>query len=105
MFLALVVHFRENLRQQVKGRRARKLKSVIEDPVVTCMKVQVLRFTMKLSFLGSELLYRVIHFGENLGKQVKGRPARKLKSLIEVPYVTRLKIQVLRFNMILISSP
>ena len=29
---------------------------------------------------------------------------RKLKSLIEVPYVTRLKVQVLRFNMNLISS-
>ena len=51
------------------------------------------------------LLDRVVHFGENLGEQVKGRPTSKVKSLTEVPYVTRLKVQVLRFNMNLISSP
>ena len=30
-------------------------------------------------------LDRVIHFGETLGDQVKGRSLKKLKSLIEVP--------------------
>ena len=49
-------------------------------------------------------LDRVFHFGENLGEEVKGRPTRKVKSLTEVSYVTRLKVQVLRFNMNLIPS-
>ena len=43
-------------------------------------------------------LDRVVHFGEYVGEQVKGRPTRKLKSLIEVPYLTRLKGQDLGFN-------
>ena len=30
---------------------------------------------------------------------------KKLKSLIEVPYVVEVKLHVLSFNMILISSP
>ena len=49
-------------------------------------------------------LDRDVHFGENLGEQVKCRPTRKLKPLIEAPYVTRLKLQVIRFYMNLISS-
>ena len=48
---------------------------------------------------------RVVHFGENLGQQVKGRPTKKQKSLIELPYVMDLKVHVLRFNMNLLSSP
>ena len=50
-------------------------------------------------------LDRVIHFGETLGDQVKGRSPRKLESLIEVPNVVHVKAHVLSFNMILISSP
>ena len=50
-------------------------------------------------------LGRVIHFGEALGDQVKGRSLKKLESLIEVPNVVDVKIDVLNFNMILISSP
>ena len=34
-----------------------------------------------------------------------GRSAKKLKSLIQVPYVAHMKVQVPGFNMILISSP
>ena len=34
-------------------------------------------------------LDRVIHFGEPLGDQVKGRSPKKLKSFIEVPNVNR----------------
>ena len=33
------------------------------------------------------------------------RSPKKLKSLIEVPYVVAVKVHVLSFNMILISSP
>ena len=48
---------------------------------------------------------RKIYFGENLGDLVKGRTPKKLKSLIEVPNVVHVKVHVLSFNMILISSP
>ena len=34
-----------------------------------------------------------------------GRSPKKLKSLIEVPKVVDVKVHVLSFNMILISSP
>ena len=50
-------------------------------------------------------LDQVIHFVKNLGNQVKGHSPIKIKSLIEVPYLTHLKVQVLSFNMNLISSP
>ena len=40
-----------------------------------------------------------------MGDQVKGRSPKKLKSLIEVPNVVHMKVNVLSFNMILISSP
>ena len=50
-------------------------------------------------------LDRVIYFGGNLRDQVKGRSPKKLKSLIQVPYVPHVKVQILSFNMILMSSP
>ena len=55
---------------------------------------------------GSTCFYldRVIHFGDTLGDQVKGRSAKKPKSLIEVLNVVLVKVHVLIFNMILISS-
>ena len=43
-------------------------------------------------------LDRVIHFSKNLGDQVKGRSTRKLKSLIEVPYVALLKVKTLKLQ-------
>ena len=48
---------------------------------------------------------RVVHFGENLREQVKGRSPKKLRLLIAVPYVAHLNVQALSFNMILFSSP
>ena len=53
----------------------------------------------------SVFLDRVIHFGETLGDQVKGRSPKKLKTVIEVPNVVHMIVHVLNFNMILISSP
>ena len=50
-------------------------------------------------------LDRVIHFGKNLGDLIEGRSPKKLKSLIRVPYVVHLKVQVLSFYVILILSP
>ena len=49
-------------------------------------------------------LDRVIHFGETLGDQAKGRSPKKQESLIEIPNVVYVKVHVLRFFMILISS-
>ena len=69
------------------------------------MKVHVFGFNMILLSLRSVFLDRVIHFGETLGDQVKGRSPKKLKLLIEAPNVVHLKVHVLSFNMILISSP
>ena len=50
-------------------------------------------------------LERVIHFGVILGDQVNCRSPKKLKSLIEVPYVAYLNVQVLSFKINLIFSP
>ena len=50
-------------------------------------------------------LDRVIHFGGKLDDLEKDRPPKKLKSLMEVPYLANLKVQVVSFNMILITSP
>ena len=46
-------------------------------------------------------LDRVIHFGEALRDQVKGRSPKELKSLIVVPNVVHMIAHVLSFNMIL----
>ena len=45
------------------------------------------------------ILDQIIHFGKYLGDQVKGRSPKELKSLIEVPYMAHLIVQVLSFNM------
>ena len=90
---------------QEKGRSPKKLKSLMDVPYVANLKVQVVSFNIILIFLRSVFLDRVVHFGENLGEQVKGYPTRNLKSLIELPYITGLKVQVLRLNMNLISFP
>ena len=50
-------------------------------------------------------LDQVIHFGKYLGDQVMGRSPKELKSLIEVPYVVHMKLEVLSLNMNLIFSP
>ena len=42
---------------------------------------------------------------KNLGNQVKGHSPKKIKLLIEFPYVAHLKIQVLSLNMKLFYSP
>ena len=53
---------------------------------------------LTLSFLRRVFLDQVIHFGKYLGDQVRGRSPKELKSLIEVPYVSLLKVQALTFN-------
>ena len=89
---------------QVKGRAPKKLKSLIEVPYVANLKVLVVSLNMILISSPKRVPRPSCPFGENLGEQVKCRPTKKLNSLIEAPYVTRLKVQVLMFNMNLISS-
>ena len=105
MFLDRVVHLGENLGEQVKGRPARKLKSLIEVSYVTRLNVQVLRFNMNLISSRKRVPRPSYPFRGKFGDQVKGRSAKNLKSLIVVPYVAHLKIQLLSCNMNLISSP
>ena len=68
-------------------------------------KYMFLASIWSFSHLRSVFLDRVIDFGEILGDQVQGRSPKKLKLLIEVPNVVHVKVHVLGFNMILISSP
>ena len=79
MFLDRVIHFRETLGDQVKGRSPKKLKSLIEVTTVVHVKVQVLSFNIILTHLRSVLLHRVINFLETLGDQVNGRSPKKLE--------------------------
>ena len=43
-------------------------------------------------------LDRVIHFGNNLGDQVKGRSPKKIKSLIEVTNGLHVRVEVLEMS-------
>ena len=75
-----------------------KLKSLIEVPYVALLKVQVPSINFNLISSCSVFPDRVIHFGENLGDQVKGHFPKKLNSLIEVPYVALLNVQALKLQ-------
>ena len=95
----------ENLGDQKNCRAPKKLKSLIEVPYISHLKVQVPSFNMNLYLLRSVFLDRVTHCRINLGNQGMCRSPKKLKSLIEVPYVVDVRVHVLSFNMILRSSP
>ena len=103
MFLHQVIHFGINLGDQCYS--PKKLKSLIEVTKVAHLKSQVVSFNMNLVFLSSVFLDQFIHFGKNLGDQEKDCSPKKVKSLIEVPYVALLKVQFPRLNMNLFSSP
>ena len=105
MYLDRVIHFGESLGEQVKGRPTRKLKSLIEFHYVTCLKVRVLRFNVNLISSRQRVPIPSYLLRGKFGDQVKGRSPKKLKSLIEVPYVVHVKVHVLSFIMILMSSP
>ena len=85
MFLDRVIHFRETLGDQVKGRSPKKLESLIEVPNVVHVKVLVLSFKIILISTQWRVLYRVIHFREDLKHTVKDRSPKKLKILIAFP--------------------
>ena len=93
------------LGEQVKGRSPKKLKLLIADPYVAHLIAQVLSFNMNLISSPQRDPRPNYSFGECLGDEENCRSPKKLKSLIEVPYVAHLKLQVLNFNMNLIFSP
>ena len=68
-------------------------------------KYMILASICMFSNLRIVFLDRLNHFGETLGDQVMCRSPKKLESLIDVPNVVHVKVHVLSFNMILISSP
>ena len=86
-------------------RSPNKLKSLNDVPYLVDVKVHVLSFNMILSSSPQRVPTPSYSFRVKLGDQVEGRSQRKLKSLIEVPYVAHLKVQVLSFNKNLIFSP
>ena len=86
-------------------RSPHKLKSLIEVPYIVDVKVHVLSFNMILISSPKRVPTPSYPYWGNLGDQVKGRSPKKLKFLIEVPYVVHLKVQVLSFNNNIIFSP
>ena len=52
-----------------------------------------------MSFFRRVFINQVIHFWKKFGISGKGPFTEKAKMLIEVPYVSHLKVQVLSFNM------
>ena len=93
------------MEDQVKDRSPKKPKSMIEVPYVAHLRVHVVSFNVNLFSSPSRVPTPSYPFRGNLGDQVKGRSPKSLKSLIEVPYVAHLKVQVLSFNKNLILSP
>ena len=104
MFLDRIIHFGETLGGQVKGRSPKKLELLIEVPYVVHVRVHVLSLNMILISTPYRVLTPSYPFRKDMGDQVKGRSPKKLESLIEVPNVVHVKVHVLSFNMILISS-
>ena len=86
-------------------RSPKKVKSLIEIPYAVDVKVHVLRLNVILISFPYRVPTPSYPFRRNLGDQVNGRSPINLKSLIEVPYVVHLKVQVLSFIENLISSP
>ena len=105
MFLVRVVHFGENLGDQVKGRSQKKLKSLILVIYIAHLKIHVLMYNMNLISSPWRVPSPSYPFLEMFGDHVKGRSPKKLKLMIEVHYVAHLKVHVLSFNMTLISFP
>ena len=90
---------------KVKGRSQKKLKSLVRVPYVAHLKVKVVIYNMILISSPWRVPRPSYPFREIFGDHVKGRSPKRLKLKIEVSYVAHLKLQVLSFNMILVSSP
>ena len=81
-----------------------KLKIFTDVALVRLVKVHVFGFIMILLSSLKHVLRTSYTFRRNLEDQVKGRSPKMLKSLIEVPNLVHVKVHVLSFNMVIISS-
>ena len=104
VFIDQVINFCKESGISDKGYFNDKAKIIDRGCLCIEVKEHVLSFNMILIFSRSVFLDRVIRLGGNLGDEEKCRSPKKLKSLIEVPYVAHLKVQVLSFYMNLIFS-
>ena len=105
MFLDRVIHFGETLRDQVKGRSPKKLKSLIEVPNLVHVQVQVLRFSMILISSPWRLLKPRYPFWRKFEREGKGSFSEKAKNFNRGSLSMPMKVHVFSFNMILLSSP
>ena len=95
MFLDQVIHFGKYLGDQVKGSSPKELKSLTEVPFVALLNVQALSFNVNVFPFRKRVLSPSYSFRKILGVQGKCRSPKKLKSLIEVPYLVHMKVHVL----------
>ena len=105
MFLDQVIHFGKNWGNQVKCRSPKRLKSLKEVPYIAHLEIQVVSLNMNLIFSPLRVPRPSYPFQDKFRRSGNVSFTKKLKSLIEVPYVVEVKVHVLSFNMILISSP
>ena len=105
MFLDQVIHFGEILGDHEKDRSPKKLKSLMDIPEVAHLKLQVLSINMNLVSSPKRIPRPSYPFGGKVGRSGKGPFPEKLKSLLEVPYLAHLKVQVLSYNMTNVFSP
>ena len=105
MFLDRVSHFGKKLEEQGKCSAPKKLKSLIEVIKVAHLKEQVVSFNMNFIFSPWRVRRQIYSFRKKIVRSGKDRSPKKVKLLIEVPCVAHLKVQVVSFNKILISSP
>ena len=105
MFLDRVVHFVENLGEQVKGSSNEKAKIVDRGSLCNAPESKGSKFEYEPNLLSVACSQTKLSVSGKFGDQVKGRFSKKLKSLIVDPYVAHMKTQVLSCSMNLISSP
>ena len=89
---------------KVWARSPKVQKFLIEVPYVCQVKVHVFSFNMILLSYVQSVPRPSYPFRRNFGRSGKGRSPKNLELLIEVPKVVHVKVHVLSFNMILISS-
>ena len=105
MFLHRVIHFWENLGDKIRFRSPKKQKNLIAVPSVLTVIFLVLSFNVIL-MSSPYLVPRPSNpLLGTFGRPGKGPSTKKLKLLRRVPLVEHVKVHVLSFNLIHISSP
>ena len=105
VFLHRFIHFVGTVGDKLKGRSRHELNSFIQVHHIVHANVHVFSLNIALPSSPQRVLTPIYPFRKDLGGKVKGSSPKKLKKLIEVPYVCQLKVHVFTFNVILLSSP